>query len=97
MWINLTVALVREPSGRPKYFLSAVEDISLRKQAERELTQALEELRRSNAELEQFNRLAVGRELRMIELKRQVNELSEQLGQEPPYDVSFAQEHFGGT
>ena len=32
------------------------------------------------------------RELRMIELKRQINELSEQLGKEAPYDVSFAGE-----
>lgn len=50
------------------------------------------ELECSNADLARFNRLAVGRELRMIELKRQVNDLSEQLGKEPPYDVSFAEE-----
>ena len=40
-------------------------------------------------ELESFHHLTVGRELRMIELKRQVNELSEQLGKEPPYDLSL--------
>lgn len=44
---------------------------------------------RSN-ELEQFNKLAVGREERMIELKRQVNELSEKLGRPAPYELSFA-------
>lgn len=38
-------------------------------------------------ELEQFNRLAVGRELRMIELKREVNELNRSLGLPPRYDV----------
>jgi hypothetical protein len=48
------------------------------------------DLERHVEELERFNRLAVGREQRMIELKRQVNELSEKLGREPPYDVSFA-------
>lgn len=31
----------------------------------------------------------------MVELKHQVNELSEQLGQEPPYDISFVEENIG--
>lgn len=39
--------------------------------------------------LEHFNKLAVGRELRMIELKRQINELTRQLGQPPPYALEF--------
>ena len=60
--------------------------------AEEKLKQTVADLERSNADLARFNRLAVGRELRMIELKRQVNNLSEQLGKEPPYDVSFAEE-----
>jgi hypothetical protein len=46
-------------------------------------------LRASNEELRRFNRAAVGRELDMIRLKRQVNELSAQLGQVPPYSVDF--------
>ena len=37
-----------------------------------------------------FNRLAVGRGMRMIELKRQVNELSERLVDAPPYNLDFA-------
>jgi GAF domain-containing protein len=49
-----------------------------------------EELRQKSEELEQFNRLAVGREERMIELKRQINELARQAGQEIPYNLSFA-------
>ena len=57
-------------------------EIAVRRQAEEALAQRVEEL-------ELFNRLAVGRELRMIELKRQVNELSEQLGKESPYDLSL--------
>jgi PAS domain S-box-containing protein len=81
MWIDLTVSLVRDAQGAPKYFISAARDISRRKQAEEELVRRVEEL-------EHFNRLAVGRELRMVELKRRVNELSAQLGQESPYDLS---------
>ena len=34
VWINLTVSLVRETSGAPKYFISVVENITERKQAE---------------------------------------------------------------
>ena len=34
VWINLTVSLVRDSFGAPQYFISVVEDISARKQAE---------------------------------------------------------------
>ena len=57
-----------------------------------ERVQAEEELARQMGELERFNRLAVGREMRMIELKRKVNELSQELGREPPYALSFLEE-----
>ena len=51
VWINLTVALVREPSlqpqqpGKPQYFISVVEDISERKQAEKKLRQSVQRYR----------------------------------------------------
>ena len=44
IWINLTVSLVREPDGKPKYFFSVVEDINERKQAESALQKSLKEL-----------------------------------------------------
>ena len=47
-----------------------------------------EELARSIASLETFNRLAVGREERIIELKEKVNALSRELGRSEPYDLS---------
>jgi PAS domain S-box-containing protein len=34
VWINLTVALLFHPSGEPKYFISVIEDITVRKKAE---------------------------------------------------------------
>lgn len=43
-----------------------------------ELTQKVEEMTR-------FNRMAVGRERRIIELKRQINKLLSELGREPQY------------
>ena len=59
--------------------------------AERRRTE--EELRKGMTELEQFNRLAVGREQRMIELKHEVNQAADKAGLEQPYDLSFASSH----
>lgn len=59
-------------------------EITERKRAE-------EALRQSMNRLKQFNRLAVGREHQMIELKHQINELAAELGQSPPHDLSFLQ------
>ena len=61
----------------------AATDISQRKAAETRL-------RERNAELERFDRASIDRELQMIVLKRQVNEMARELGREPPYDLSFA-------
>lgn len=47
-----------------------------------------ETLRRSNEELQRFNRAMIGRELEMIRLKREVNQLAAALGQQPPYELS---------
>jgi PAS domain S-box-containing protein len=58
------------------------EDITERKTAD-------EVLKKRAAELERFHRLSVGRELQMIELKKQVNALAEQAGQKPLYDLAF--------
>ena len=47
-------------------------------------------LRQRNEQLDRFNRLAVGRELDMLSLKRQANALSLQLGRAAPFDLGFA-------
>jgi PAS domain S-box-containing protein len=44
VWVNLTVSLVRKPSGAPKYFISAVENINKQKQAEQALKDAHDKL-----------------------------------------------------
>jgi hypothetical protein len=48
------------------------------------------ELRAKNDALERFNRAMVDRELRMIELKQDINALLQQVGQPPRYRVDFA-------
>jgi len=60
-------------------------DITDRKQTEEMILKKAEEL-------ELFNNLAVGREIRMVELKQEVNELSSRLGIEQPYDLTFVDE-----
>ncbi len=80
--IQIAASMIVDEAGGPKGIIASFVDITARKRAEEALAQRVEEL-------ELFNRLAVGRELRMVELKRQVNALSEQLGKMPPYDLSL--------
>ena len=47
------------------------------------------ELRRRNEELERFNRAAIGRELDIIELKKQINQLAREAGREAPFPLAF--------
>ncbi len=44
VWVDVTVSLVRRPSGEPKYFISVVEDITERKRAEAGLRRSLDRL-----------------------------------------------------
>ncbi len=67
---------------------AAIRDISERKKAQLAIQES-DLLREKMREIERFNRLAVDREQRMLELKRQVNELSRGMGKEEPYRVNF--------
>ncbi|MFA6310427.1 MAG: ATP-binding protein [Sterolibacterium sp.] len=82
-WGRVNVTLVRKADGDPDYIVGVLEDIQERRDAE-------DQLRHRNEELERFNRESVDRELRMIDLKRQVNALARELGREPPHALSFA-------
>ena len=82
-WFDLHAYPINDDTGATVQMVHVLRDITERKRAEKELRQTL-------AELERFNRLAVGRELRMIELKREVNEMARRAGLPPPYDLAFA-------
>jgi len=60
--------------------LASFLDITERKHME-------EELRRNIEELERFNELAIGREIKMIQLKEEIKELLCQLNQDKRYKV----------
>lgn len=67
-------------------FIVLSRDITARRAAEAEL-------HHRNEELERFNRAATDREIRMVALKQEVNELASALGRPPPYDISFVDAH----
>jgi PAS domain S-box-containing protein len=82
VFLHLSLSVLRDESGSLIELIGYSLDITERKKAE-------EELRLSNEELNRFNRAAVGRELRMIELKKEVNELYAQSGLPPQYSLEF--------
>jgi PAS domain S-box-containing protein len=78
IWVSNHMAVIRDAEGRPLFRDSNIHDVTARRQAE-------QALRETNKELKRFNDVAVGRELRMIELKKEINRLSLMCGDEPPY------------
>jgi len=86
--VLLTTFVVKGTDGKPTGVAAIIKDVTERKRAEAALAEKMDELK-------EFNRLAVGREKRMIELKRQVNELLEQAGKLAAHDLSFLPEETG--
>jgi PAS domain S-box-containing protein len=87
-WVHLAT-LCEQDSGCAPVFRVVLSDITDRKTAEETQRRHTAELESRNDELLQFNRLAVGRELRMIELKKEVNALCAATGLPPRYDLAF--------
>lgn len=67
-------------NGEPEYVLGICEDITEHKLAERAITEQLDELRR-------WHEVTLGRENRILELKREVNHLLVKLGQPARYST----------
>jgi PAS domain S-box-containing protein len=74
-WRN---SVLRDPGGEIVGCLGAGEDITERRRADGQLAAQLEELRR-------WHEVTLGRELRVLELKREVNQLLARLGEPPRY------------
>jgi PAS domain S-box-containing protein len=76
IWVNLTVSLVRESHGGPRYFISVIEDISERKRTERALRDSEEAVRRLNAELAQRVRDVTERTIQVEAANRELEAFS---------------------
>jgi len=50
VWVELTVSLVRDDAGSPRYFISVVHDISARRAAEQAKASALDAMKKESAE-----------------------------------------------
>ena len=85
MPLATTNAPLLNEQGRLVAIIGIGTDISQRKEAE-------EVIQRQIKELTQFNRVSVDRELRMIELKKEINVLCSQAGQPPRYALDFLEE-----
>ncbi|MFK5855077.1 MAG: PAS domain S-box protein [Bacteroidota bacterium] len=75
---DLNFFLIKDENGKPSRIAAIVTDITKRKLAEKELLKKTEDL-------EAFNNVMIEREIRIIEMKEEVNKLSEQIGLEIPY------------
>ena len=63
------------------HIMSVTRDISERKQAE-------EKIKEKAIELERFNNMMIGRELKMVDLKKEINELLKKSGKEEKYRIA---------
>jgi PAS domain S-box-containing protein len=88
-WLSWEIRPWHNAEGIVGGIVIFTDDITERKKAEEALQQHMEEMRRANEELERFNRVAVGRELRMIELKREINALCADAGLPLKYPLDF--------
>jgi hypothetical protein len=90
--IGLIAILGRQPLADSRLATSILQLVAVRaaaelerREAEAEVRRHAEELTAANEELTRFNEAMVGRELRMAELKQEVNALCAQADQPPRY------------
>ncbi len=80
VWVHGMGQLEFDSRKQPVKLIGTISDITERKHAEIAL-------KKNSDELEQFNNLMVGREIRMIELKKEINELLKKNGGEEKYTL----------
>jgi len=78
--VSFSSSVMTDEEGKRQGIVCDAGDITERKERE-------EEIRKYMTALEQFNRLAVDRELKMIALKKEINALLEDQGKEPRYEI----------
>ena len=78
LWLESNGALISDDNGSPIGAVFSTRDITERRQAEDEINNQL-------AELQRWHNATLGRESRILDLKREVNELLAQDGKPPRY------------
>lgn len=85
--INSIAHLVFDPNGKPAKVIGVIQDITERKITEEKIAEQMEELRR-------WHSVTLGREMRVLELKEEVNEILVQAGLPPRYiNLAASGEH----
>jgi PAS domain S-box-containing protein len=78
IWLHTSFSPIKGENGALTHFVAVSEDITERRKIEAELKNYMKEL-------EMFNKSMVDREIRIIELKEEVNSLLEKAGKETKY------------
>jgi len=80
LYLSGNASLIYDTDGQVAGAIESLRDTTERKHMEAEL-------RRNLDELERFNKLAIGREIKMIQLKEEINELLAQSNQDKKYKI----------
>ncbi len=80
IWVEQRITALRNADGNMTGLLGIERDITERKEAEHKLKEKMDEL-------EEFNLAAVGRELKMIQLKEDINRLLVEQDKETKYEI----------
>jgi PAS domain S-box-containing protein len=74
------VKIAKKAEEEERFVMVIIDDVTEKVKAEEEIKKARDELVDKVAELERFSKVAVGRELKMVELKKRIVELERHLG-----------------
>jgi len=99
-WVQTTIIPFKDSKGTITQYVAVRTDITQQKRIQSEAHKARvlaetasQDLEETVCQLQEFNDVAVGRELRMIELKQEINHLlTTRLGQPPRFNTDFDQE-----
>jgi PAS domain S-box-containing protein len=84
---EVTVDPIFNADGNLDGAVHIMRNITERVKIEEELRKNQENLTQKMIQIERFNNLSVGRELRMVEMKKEINELLIRLGEPPRYRI----------